>query len=66
MTLTGSLLPVTDASSDVQNEPAGQWMPAIYETSAITDSGQRTYGEEEAWADLAASARADWASENPF
>ncbi len=66
VTLTGSLAPVTEASSFVQNEPVGSWMPAIYDASVITDSGQRVDEEEESWADLASAARTDWASENPF
>lgn len=40
VTLTGSLAPVTEASSLVRNEPVGSWMPAIYDASEITDSGQ--------------------------
>lgn len=66
VTLTGSLAPVTEASSLVRNEPVGSWMPAIYDASEITDSGQHVDEEEESWADLAAAARTQWASENPF
>lgn len=66
VTLTGSLAPVTGASSFVRNEPVGSWMPAIYDAAVITDSGQHMDEEEESWADLAAAARTDWASENPF
>jgi len=66
VTVTGSLAPVTEASSFVQNEPVGSWMPAIYDASVITDSGQHVDEEEESWADLAAAARTEWASENPF
>ncbi len=66
VTLTGSLAPVTEASSLVRNEPVGSWMPAIYDASEITESGQRVDEEEESWANLAAAARTEWASENPF
>jgi len=66
VTLTGSLAPVTETSSFVQNEPVGSWMPAIYDACVITASGQHVNEEEESWADLAAAARTEWASETPF
>lgn len=62
----GSFRSVTDSPSEAQNDPVGNWMPGIYDRRPVTDSGQGLRTEEELWADLAASAREDWAAENPF
>ena len=57
---------MTDAPSDVQNHPVADWIPGVYDRRPITEAGQGHHVEEESWADLAASARGDWAAENPF
>ena len=66
VSIHGSSQSVTDAPSSVQNEPAGHWMPGIYDRVTITDAGQGTPDELAGWADLAAASLADWAAENPF
>ena len=66
VSVAGSFRSVTDGPSEVHNDPSGNWMPGIYDRRPVTDSGQDRRTEEEFWADLAASARADWAAENPF
>ena len=62
----GSSHSVTSMPSAVGNEPVGQWMPGIYDRLTITEAGQEQSSEDNHWADLAASARADWAAETPF
>ena len=66
VSVLGSTWSVTNTPSDVRNDPVGHWMPPIFDRQPLTESGQDRRTEEEHWADLAASARADWAAENPF
>lgn len=62
----GSSHSVTGVPTAGGNEPLDQWMPGIYDRLTITEAGQENSSEDDRWADLAASARADWAAENPF
>lgn len=66
VSLLGSSRSVTSTPTAVGNDPPTGWMPGVYDWRAITEAGQEHSTDEEKWADLAASARADWAAENPF
>lgn len=66
VSLLGSSRSVTRTPKGVGNDPVTDWMPGVYDRRAITEAGQDHGADEESWADLAASARADWAAENPF
>lgn len=66
VSVLGSARSVTRTPAAVGNDPVTDWMPGVYDRRTITDAGQDHAADEESWADLAASARADWAAENPF
>ena len=58
----------TNTPADDANDPVADRMPAANDPKDTTDA-ERDHAadqDQEPWADLAASARADWAAENPF
>ena len=47
------------------NNPVPVWEPGLFARPNISPAGQEI-PDDEAWADLAAAARAQWAEENPY
>lgn len=66
ISVLGSSRSVTDSASGVDNAPPSYWMPGLYDGRIVTSPGQSHATEEQDWAALAASSRADWAADNPF
>ena len=53
-----------DWSTSSGNDAPANWVPPRFVRLSITESVSED--SDEAWADLAAQARATWARENPF
>ena len=58
-------VPATEGSyASTGNARRADWLPPRYGRVSITESPETD--EDEAWADLAAQALAQWARDNPF